>query len=407
MTYRNNNQSLIQNDTPMKRTFYILLLVTFSHLTLTAQWTQENDFGGEGRDGSFNFVINGTAYMGGGILSNDFWKLDNTTQTWQQLNTIANGRSRSFSAAAVANGKGYMICGDLFFGQVTDEVWEYDPTADSWTQKADFPKGVRVGMVVFTINNRIYAGGGANNLTNMGLGTVYNDFFEYIPATDTWVNLPDLPFKAAFASSFVIGNDAYITVGSPANGMYNKNLYKFDISTNTWTTKTSFIGGNRNGGVAFSINGKGYAGLGQLDFNSTYQDMYEYDPTNDSWTKIADFPHDTTGWATAFVLNNKAYIGTGAITTLEFTKKMYSFSSPTSSVEPIEGASIQAYPNPMTDELIIKNIAVGNTITLTDITGKAVYNTIVESETTHLNTAQLSAGIYILYTPQGNIKLVK
>lgn len=408
-TYLTKNQLFIANIfIPMKRIFYLITACTFFHFTLTAQWTKETDFGGDERDGAISFVINGTAYMGGGIFSNDFWKLNNTTKTWQALNTIADGSSRSFAAATAANGKAYVVGGDFAFGQPTAELWEYDPAGDSWTKKTDFPAGKRVGMVAFTINNRIFIGGGANILTNSGLNTVYNDLFEYIPTTDSWITLPALPFKAAFANTFVIGNDAYITLGSPANGLYNKNLYKFDATTNTWTAKAPFIGNNRNGGIAFSINGKGYAGLGQLDFSSTYKDVYEYNPATDTWIMMTSFPHDKTAWATAFVLNNTAYVGTGATPTLEFTKEIYSFSSSPNNIKTVKNiTNIQAYPNPMIDELMVENIAIGSTITLADVTGKTVYTTTTKNETTSLPTASLANGIYILYTPQGNIKLVK
>ena len=48
------------------------------------------------------------------------------------------------------------------------DFWEYDPSTNVWTQKADFGGGARSGAVGFSIGSKGYIGtGGAN------------DFWEY------------------------------------------------------------------------------------------------------------------------------------------------------------------------------------------------------------------------------------
>lgn len=80
----------------------------------------------------------------------------------------------------------------------------------------------------------------------------------------------------------------------------------------TWTRKGDFPGAVRVGGVAFSINGKGYYGTG-LSQNYNYEnDFWEYDPETDHWTKIESLPGKQRTGAVAFVLNNEGYVGLGS-----------------------------------------------------------------------------------------------
>ncbi len=138
-------------------------------------------------------------------------------------------------------------------------------TYAKWDLKTDYPifaQG-RWGMQMMTINNKIFAGGGYE-----GNNTVGNEWTEYDIATDKWAAKGSMP------------------------------------GTNT----------NRAGGVTFTINGKGYLGMGIENFNSFTDpwtfltDLWEYDADNDKWNKKADMPGVGVGYAGVFVINNKAYV---------------------------------------------------------------------------------------------------
>ena len=62
--------------------------------------------------------------------------------------------------------------------------------------------------------------------------------------------------------------------------------------------------------VSFEINGKGYAGTGERDFNFK-RDFWEYDPDGDTWTQKADFAGSARWFAAGFAINGKGYLGTG------------------------------------------------------------------------------------------------
>ncbi|MBN2480758.1 MAG: hypothetical protein JXB19_03390 [Bacteroidales bacterium] len=57
---------------------------------------------------------------------------------------------------------------------------------------------------------------------------------------------------------------------------YRKNVSSYDTKNNLWNIKADFAGGPRMGSVAFSINGKNYAGSG-----ISYESEYYYETFND------------------------------------------------------------------------------------------------------------------------------
>lgn len=77
-----------------------------------------------------------------------------------------------------------------------------------------------------------------------------------------------------------------------------------------WQEKSDFMGNIRHHPVTFSIDGTGYAGLG--DAGSTYDDFYKYNPQSDSWTKLNNFGGGARGYAYGVVYNGKGYVGFGA-----------------------------------------------------------------------------------------------
>lgn len=114
---------------------------------------------------------------------------------------------------------------------------------------------------------------------------------------------------------FSIGEYGYTGLGTNINNTLfyepNNDLWKFNATENTWTLCAELPGQKREDAVAFSINGKGYAGLGNSGGNIFFSDFYEYDPVSNKWAKKADFPGLIRQGATSAVINNKAYFGMG------------------------------------------------------------------------------------------------
>lgn len=90
---------------------------------------------------------------------------------------------------------------------------------------------------------------------------------------------------------------------------YRKNL-KFQYES-YWSIKKPFPGETRFSAVAFSMNDKGYYGLGQDHDNNFFNNFWQYDPKTDIWIQINSFPGESRSQVSVFVHNGIAYIGLG------------------------------------------------------------------------------------------------
>src|SRR5207244_2607164 len=101
-------------------------------------------------------------------------------------------------------------------GYITgSDFWQYDPSANTWTQKTDFVGGHRFLAVGFSISSRGYMGTGFDNLTRWR-----KNFWEYDPSTDTWAQKADFGGTARHSAvGFNIGNKGYIGTGVDVTGL--------------------------------------------------------------------------------------------------------------------------------------------------------------------------------------------
>ncbi|MBI2967486.1 MAG: gliding motility-associated C-terminal domain-containing protein [Bacteroidetes bacterium] len=214
------------------------------------------------------------------------------------------------NGVAVAIGdKGYAGLGDNTTGSAQTYWWEYDPVANSWSQKADFPGAARIKANAFCIGNYAYVGIGASG----GLFG-YNDFYRYDPSSNSWSSIASFPGPQRYTTvSFVIQGKGYLGTGAAGTPFetYYKDFYQYDPSTNSWTQKTPYGGVKRRHAMGFAIGCKGYLGCGwDMSAFAWYQDFWEYDPTTNAWTQKASFPQTTEG-GVGFSIGNKGYIGLG------------------------------------------------------------------------------------------------
>ena len=212
------------------------------------------------------------------------------------------------------NGKGFMIGGteynsnEVTGGPITQNVWEFDPTNNSWAKKNDLPFDA-IKSPTCVVNNVGYIYDGDNNI-----------FYKYIENTDSWAYETSFPGQSRSFSCFVIGNEIYAGIGNnrdPYSGGFNE-FFKYNVNTKEWKEIATFPGKPRNGALSFSLNGKGYIALGKIIIiygyaNYYYTDVWEYNLETDKWIQKNDFPGDKRGMALSFVLQSKAYIGMGAV----------------------------------------------------------------------------------------------
>jgi hypothetical protein len=139
-----------------------------------------------------------------------------------------------------------------------------------------------------------YASGDASTL-NFGVDVV--PAAPPVRQANQWCsNYPSLPGSGAllYHASCVLGDTLYV-VGGDGTGLPSTTMYKYAISSNTWTTGASMPGA-KCGGDLCAANGKiYYIGGGSANNTAGTAEQYMYNRSTGAWTTIAPIPTPVTG----------------------------------------------------------------------------------------------------------------
>lgn len=291
--------------------------------TLLGNWVEDTQFSGAPRSNANTVVINGEAYLFGGDdgdFMNQTWKFIPTTGQWKEMGVFP-GAGRRWAVAFVLDGKAYYGLGyDGYYKR--KDFWKFDPTKpDSlqWERVADFEGTARYGAVAFVINGEAFVGAGYSD------EGANNTFYKYDASSDEWTAVSVPKRKFYFGTAFVIDNKAYVGTGL-YNGTYVDEFTSYDPTTDTWTSLKSLTDQDsytitRSNAVSFTLNGKGYVGLGSN--SGIRSDFWEYDPVDDTWIEVTSYEGKARQDAISFVIDGKAYVGTGRNGTSYFDDVWY------------------------------------------------------------------------------------
>ncbi|MGC3943120.1 MAG: kelch repeat-containing protein [Chryseolinea sp.] len=191
-------------------------------------------------DGATAFTVNDVIYTTGsadasGVINpaaKQLWSFDPATGVYTQKAEFP-GEARNRAVSFVINGKAYVGTGSKGSGpaNILKDMWQYDPAANQWTQKADIGTVGRTMAFSFVAGTKAYVGGGALSTT----GSSAKDFYEYDPATDIWTQKADYPMNTLDISALGYNNKGYVLqTGSPAV------INVYDPTLNTWTAGINF-----------------------------------------------------------------------------------------------------------------------------------------------------------------------
>lgn len=257
------------------------------------------------------FVINSTAYVisrPSDYLDNQryLWKFNESDLTWTKQN-LPFPYSSSRTGRAQGNGESAFV----YTAADNDNFWEFDGSTEKWIQRPDFPGPRRDRSATFSIGENIYVGIGSDFEVYLGKG--YNDFYKYSPITNSWTRVANFDTSSGSqrteASTFTIGNKAYLVGGASSTGTTDS--WTYSEASNSWSRIADF-GSARTYTTAFTLNGKGYVANGsRIGGGSSLKDCFVYDPNSNSWTNFYDIGHWGRRRGFSFVLNGTAYIGGG------------------------------------------------------------------------------------------------
>ena len=267
-----------------------------------------------------SFVVNNITYIGLNFTS-EFWAYNSSNDSWNKLTNFP-GKGRKYGAGFVYQNKIYFGLG-LADNNTTpvfyNDWWVYDISSNQWTKKSDFPETINRIYRSFSTPDGCFI---SNGIMTGNAGSFNFNFCQYSADTDSWtkssVNLgnyyyfdtsmwswdilvgPDNELIAGvnsgffvssmfkinllkksyekiadwsfgvdpedWSSKFIINNTLYIKSANVSR------IYTYNSLSNVWNTNDQYVYVDFNKGVSFSINNKGYAGLG---YNNM---MYEFDP---------------------------------------------------------------------------------------------------------------------------------
>jgi N-acetylneuraminic acid mutarotase len=278
-------------------------------------WVKKNDFGGLKRERAISFSIGDFGYVGTGVdtgevVLNDLWQYNAANDSWTQKANLPGSVRRDAVGFSIGS-KGYVGTGidstESLGAAILKDFWEYDPQTNSWLQKADFPGGGGLGVYFstgFSIDSKGYICCG-----KMGPSVYSNELWEYKPNIDQWTQRSNFPGGVRYQlASFTIENNAYVGLGATQD-VYKKDFWKYNPGSNQWTAIPDLPGSNRGEACSFTIGDFGYVCLGSD--GGLLADLWAYNPNANQWSIRAPYGGSERKNAVSFVVNNKAYVGTG------------------------------------------------------------------------------------------------
>jgi len=170
---------------------------------------------GQALSGVVLFDGDSVLYAGGGYTSRDFWKYNPVRNTWTQLGNLPG--ETYWNNVFLVSGRSFVITsGNRFY--------EYLPASDSWIEKVPCPLPFKIGRAVVSLGGKVYVGFGGDLGTD---GNPTDEMSCYDPATDTWTIVNNVvPSPRVRPLVFAWGNKLYF------GGSYDYafDFYSFDPS---------------------------------------------------------------------------------------------------------------------------------------------------------------------------------
>jgi N-acetylneuraminic acid mutarotase len=284
----------------------------------------------------------------------------------------------------------------------------YDASTGTWHTRAPFPGGA--SATSFSIGALGYA----------GLDTSA-DFWEYNPVNDAWSQKANFPGGIREdASGFSIGQKGYVYSGYDGMGGYFDDFFEFDPDSNMWTQKTSLGSDGRVKCVACGGSQFGYVGLGSAMVGLEFDDLHQYDPLSNSWTSISNpFQGGGGGWIfrrdpVNFVINDSLFVGGGGFRMGSMgapsygSSEFYAYDSGINGVKDITAKkTFSVFPSPASNAIVISGCKKG-TISIYNSAGTLMKIIFVEDERdVRVNVQDFTPGIFYIQSSNICAKFVK
>lgn len=215
-----------------------------------------------------------------GADTEELFIYDTATNTWTRIDNII-ARNRSKHAVVAANDMLYIIGGWSTVAAYDQDTIEcYDPDLGTTTKLQNMP-ATASGISAETLNNNIYV---------FGCGSSNDRVYKYDISTNTWTDYTAMSTQRKDMGSTIIDDNICLVggyfSGSGNNGTYNITEY-FNPDTGTWTAKASMpitifeCCVENVKGTIYCFHGRGISSGSSITYITT---MYCYNPNTNSWS---------------------------------------------------------------------------------------------------------------------------
>ena len=379
----------------------ITVLTVNANAQTPNSWIKKNDFGGGKREQAVAFSLGNFGYVAAGVdtaenVLKDLWQYNPDLDSWTQKADLPGvGRRCAFGFAL--NGKGYVGGGidndEAQAGIRLADFYEYDPLTNTWLAKANYPAGDGLGVYYatgFAADNKGYVCGG-----KVGPNSYLNQLWEYKPLNNSWTQRSNFPGGVRYnLSSVVVGNVAYLGLGTNQD-TYCKDWWSFNPGSNSWTQLTDFVGGYRGGASTFTIGTKAYVCLGTN--GGLKDDLFMYNPATDNWYPRANYDGSERKQAISLTIGNHAYVGTGSGVSGK-KGSMYEYIPLDVLALDELTTEVRVFPNPASNEIHVSLEQNGKQhISLFSPDGRVVRELEQDGAAFTISCEDLPAGTYHLY----------
>ncbi|MFZ4436149.1 MAG: LamG-like jellyroll fold domain-containing protein [Flavobacterium psychrophilum] len=253
--------------------------------TSSNTWSQKANYPGTPSSKGVAFSINGIGYYGLGNIgsggdSGALYSYNPTTNTWTQKATCTLAGVGFWSTT-------YFVVGTkVYFLDRNNKFFSYDSLTDSWTSLTDFTGTKRVTGVGFTLNNKGYICTGINSTAGGNL--LLNDLWEYNPTNNSWVQKASLPSVGRYASfGFSFNNKGYVLGGEKSSSVMTNEFWEYNPTSDSWTSLTNYISGAKNYLSGFVANNSVYAGFGSPGYGVSFNEYGFFNQSSSFCTSLS------------------------------------------------------------------------------------------------------------------------
>ncbi|MEO0109137.1 MAG: kelch repeat-containing protein, partial [candidate division WOR-3 bacterium] len=217
---------------------------------------------------------------------------------WRQRASLSEGISRTAGVFDPA-GRFHLICGNCnsHVAHPYDEVW--NPTTNTWSRGLTHPGSGVYNHDAVRLDNVIYVGGGSQ-----GSGNFYNRLTTIDLTTNTWTSRTSMPLNSFLYYSLAAAGGQIYCLGGYNQVAVLATVYRYNPTTNAWSARAPMPEPRRNCLVAVvgdTIHV--FGGMARNDIASTTNTHWKYSLSTNAWTVGTPLP-GTLGWGRAVVVTD-------------------------------------------------------------------------------------------------------